>query len=140
MNQQFNQYPNYQPRFRLRNNLVPYTEIEHAGRWFKREIFNYNELKAKQVAEVSGISEAKLSKFLNEKCDLDNDLAIRLSYCFGFNPNQLVREFAAYKLNLDLNKHNLNNAIFNYAVSQSPQLENLITPSSAIPEEAHQKI
>lgn len=44
---------------------------EHIGKWFKKEIFQPNELQGKDVAQHTGISEAKLSKFLNEKIDID---------------------------------------------------------------------
>jgi plasmid maintenance system antidote protein VapI len=73
------------------------TSDEHIGRWFKREIFEPHELKAKDVAKKTGISESKLSKFLNQKIDLDHDLAIRLAHNFELNAENLVTTYAAYK-------------------------------------------
>lgn len=80
----------------------PFTSDEHIGRWFKREIFDANEIKAKDVAQRSGISETKLSKFLNQKSDLDNDLAWRLGSQFNLNPEELIMAHAAYKFRIFL--------------------------------------
>lgn len=89
------------------------TADEHLGRWFKREIFDYHELKAADIAESTGISASKLSKFLNQKCDLDNDLAIRLGHNFALDAFLLVSLHAQFKLQIDLVKHHRDLAIFN---------------------------
>jgi transcriptional regulator with XRE-family HTH domain len=101
---------------------------EHLGKWFKREIFQPNDLQGKDVAQQTGISESKLSKFLNEKVDLDNDLAIRLAHyvnsrintqgqtLFHFYPADLICAHARYKFYIFLKAHQRDLDIFNSAV------------------------
>lgn len=93
----------------------PFTSNEHIGRWFKREIFDANEIKAKDVAQQTGISETKLSKFLNQKSDLDNELAWRLGSHFGFNPEELIMAHAAYKFRIFLGEKQRDLTLFNGA-------------------------
>ena len=100
-----------------------FTSDEHIGRWFKREIFDANEIKAKDVAQRTGISETKLSKFLNQKSDLDNDLAWRLGSQFGLNPEDLIKTHAAYKFRIFLGEKQRDLNLFHGARQYSQPIQ-----------------
>lgn len=62
----------------------------HPGGFLRRKIFEPRNLTVMSTASVLGVTRQFLSEFLNEKIDLNADLAFRIEKVFGFNMEMMM--------------------------------------------------